>query len=218
METGLTMLPAALVSAAMMPVAGFLYDRFGPKALAVGGLAYLSYTTYLLHYLDPSTPTSLIVTWMALRGLGMSFANMPAQTAAMAVVPVALVGRASALTNIIGRVSGSFGIAVFTSFMTHRTAAHAAELASSLSPTNPAVVAFFQSAGLWGGATGLQGNTVATAYLAGLLSQAAFTRGVDDVFVLAAIVTLAGVIPAFFLEKGGGRGGSLRGEYEVQGR
>jgi EmrB/QacA subfamily drug resistance transporter len=205
METGLLMMPGALVSGVMMPVVGFLYDRVGPKALSVSGLLFLSLMTYLLHHLNLNTPTTTIVTWMVLRGLGMSFANMPAQTAALAVIPTELVGRASAITNIISRVSGSFGIAVLTSIMNRRGVMHATHMASNVTATNPLVAQFLQQVGLHLGIDPAQARAPGLLYLQRVVSLEAFVRSIDDIFIIAACFTLAGVVPALFLRKGEGR-------------
>lgn len=206
METGLLSMPGALVSALMMPVTGRLYDRIGPRLMAVTGLVVLAITTYLFHFLDIVTPDRVIITWLILRSVSMSFASMPAQTAALAGLPPELVGRASAMTNIINRVSGSFGIAILTSILNHRTALHTMQLASQVTADNPAVVTFFQrvDAYLGGGMPAAQVKSLAITYLAGLVSRAAFVRGIDDIFIVMAAFALAGVIPAFFLQKGPG--------------
>jgi len=205
METGLVMMPGALVSGVMMPIVGFLYDRVGPKVLSVSGLLFLSFMTYLFHYLSIDTPTSTIVMWMALRGLGMSFANMPAQTAALSVIPPELVGRASAITNIITRVSASFGIAVLTSIMNRREVMHAAHLADNITSTNPMLMDFWSQVGSTTGVAPEQAKSLGLLYLQKVISLEAFVRSIDDIFIIAACFTLAGVIPAFFLRKGEGR-------------
>ncbi|WP_338824217.1 Multidrug export protein EmrB [Moorella humiferrea] len=204
METGLLSMPGALASALMMPVTGRLYDRIGPRLMAVTGLAVLAGTTYLFHYLDIVTPDRVIVTWLILRSVSMSFASMPAQTAALAGLPPELVGRASAMTNIINRVSGSFGIAILTSILNHRTALHASRLAGQVTADNPAVAAFFQQVGSYLGGGAAQAKSLATAYLAGLVSHAAFVRGIDDIFIVMTAFALAGILPALFLPKGPG--------------
>lgn len=208
METGLLMMPAALVSGFMMPVTGRLYDRIGPKLMCLLGLLILAYTTYLFHRLDVNTPFRTIQFWLILRSLGMSLAMMPAQTAALAVVPLNLVGRASAITNIINRVSGSFGIAVFTTILTNRQALHGARLAGQITAANPAVDLFFRQAEVYLGGglvTGSQVKTLALAYLQGIVTQTSFVRALDDIFVLMALLVLVGLLPSLFLEKGSGR-------------
>jgi EmrB/QacA subfamily drug resistance transporter len=207
METGLLMMPAALFSGLLMPLVGKLYDRIGPKFLAVAGLLALTWTTYLFHYIDVVTPNRVLITWLLLRSLGMSFAMMPAQTAAIAGLPSEIVGRASAITNIINRVAGSFGIAVLTSILNHRIALHTSRIAGQITADNLAVNSFFLQVGTLvgsGEAVTAQAKSVGLVYLQGVVSQAAFVRGIEDIFLVAAFFALAGVIPALFLRKGTG--------------
>lgn len=207
METGLLMMPAAVVSGLLMPITGRLYDRLGPKLLCLAGLAIMAATTYLFHNLDVTTPTSTIQRWLILRSIGMSLAMMPVQTAAVAVVPPELVGRASAITNIINRVAGSFGIAVFTSILTNRQALHGAYLTAEVTATKPAIAYFLRqvSASLGdGGATSSQAASLGLAYLQGVVARASLVRALEDIFVLMAAMALTGLLPAFFLEKGRG--------------
>ena len=100
----------------------------------------LIFVSWLFHYLNLATATMTIILWTMLRGFVMPLANMPAQTAALVEIPTQLVGRASALTNIIGRVAGSFGIAVLTSVLTTRQVLHGQWLAWTVTPANPAAM------------------------------------------------------------------------------
>lgn len=74
METGLLLMPGALASGLMMPVTGRLYDRIGPRPMAVTGTIALTVTTYLFHFLDIVTPDRVIITWLVMRSLSMSLA------------------------------------------------------------------------------------------------------------------------------------------------
>jgi EmrB/QacA subfamily drug resistance transporter len=208
METGLLMMPGALVSGLMMPVIGRLFDRIGPRPLALLGIILLIYISWLFHYVNLATATSTIVAWTMLRGLVMPLAAMPAQTAAMVDIPTELVGRASATTNIIQRVSSSFGIAVLTTVLTTRQALHGEWLAWTVNPANPAAMAALSHAGaLMGG--GAKGRGMALAFLKGMAAKTSFVNAIDDVFIITAILTTFAIIPAFFLKKG--RAGAARG-------
>ena len=208
METGILMMPGALVSALMMPLTGRLFDRVGPRPLAILGIVLLVFISWLFHYMDLATATGTIVLWTVLRGFVMPLANMPAQTAAMVDIPTELVGRASAITNIIQRVSSSFGIAVLTSVLTTRQGLHAAWLSWTVTRANPAAMAAIGQAGahLGGGA---RGRGMALAFINGLALKTAFVNAIDDVFLITAVITIVAVIPAFFLKKGAG--GARRG-------
>jgi EmrB/QacA subfamily drug resistance transporter len=201
METGLLMMPGALVSAVMMPVVGRLFDKIGPRVLALTGMFLMVFISWLFHYLNLATATGTIIFWTMLRGLVMPLAMMPAQTAAMVEIPTQLVGRASAITNIIQRVSGSFGIALLTSVLTTRQVIHGQWLAWTVNPGNPAAMNALAHAGsLMGG--GAKGRGMALAFFQGMATKTGFVNAIDDVFIITAFITVIAIIPALFLKKG----------------
>ncbi len=213
METGLLMMPGALLSGAVMPITGRLYDRIGPRPLVVAGLLLLAGVTFLFHNLNLATASSTIVVWVMFRGMVMALANMPAQTAALADIPTELVGRASALTNIIARVASSFGISVLTSILTSRQAFHGARLSWSVSAANQAAASTLAAMGAMLGG-GAQGRVEALAYLRGMVARTAFVKAIDDVFLITAAFILLALAPALFLRRGAkaGPGGALPSE------
>ncbi len=203
METGLLMMPGALLSGVMMPITGRLFDRIGPRPLALSGILMLMIISWLFHYLNLATATATIILWTMLRGFVMPLANMPAQTAAMVDIPTQLIGRASAITNIIGRVSSSFGIAILTAVLTTRQVLHGDWLAWTVNPANPAAMGALAHAGaLMGG--GAKGRGIALAFLQGMAAKTAFVNAIDDVFIITAIITVVAIIPALFLKKSTG--------------
>jgi EmrB/QacA subfamily drug resistance transporter len=201
METGLLMMPAALVSAILMPVTGKLYDKIGARPLILFGVIVLAILTFTFRNLSLATATSTILLWVTLRGAVSPFTNMPAQTAALAAVPKELVGRASALLNIIARVSSSFGLAVLTSLLTSRRVFHQEHYAWGLTASDPATHQALAtiSAAVGGGARGRIG---ALAWLQGQVSRLSFVSGVQDIFIVAGIFTVLGILPALFLKPG----------------
>jgi EmrB/QacA subfamily drug resistance transporter len=193
MQAGLLMMPAALISGLLMPISGVLYDRIGPKFMVFSGLIVLAYAQYQFHQLDTSTPFRVIQVWLILRSVGMSFGMMPAQTAALAVIPPKLAGQASAINNIISRVSGSFGIAVLTSVINNRQTMYAGRLAEQITPTNAVIESLLHKFG---------GSGAAYQTLQGLVSQISYVRAIDDIFVIMCVLTVPGLLFSFFLKKG----------------
>ena len=192
LDTGLIMLPGALVSGLLMPLIGKLYDKTVSKPLALVGIISLTYTTYLLHNIDVNTSNSTIVYWMILRGISMAFAAVSAQAASLDSVTNAEVGGASAISNIVSRVSGSLGIAALTSILTDRVTHHATEISTSLIKAGTDITS-----------RGAQ------------IQASAFVKGLDDIFMIASALTLLGIIPALFLRK---EKKSEIKEYDVDGR
>ncbi|MFA9381609.1 MAG: DHA2 family efflux MFS transporter permease subunit, partial [Acetanaerobacterium sp.] len=178
LETGLLMLPGALASGVLMPIVGKLYDHTGPKPLAIFGIISLSLTTFLLHNINVDTSNNAIVFWMILRGISMSFAAVSAQAASLDSVSKLEVGGASAISNIISRVSGSLGIAALTTILTNRISFHAEAISNQL-----------VSAGTDISQQALQ------------IQASSFVNGLDDIFMVASVLTLLGLVPALFLQK-----------------
>jgi len=122
MESGMLMLPAAVVTGIMMPISGKLFDKFGAKWLTIIGLSILTAASYFLSTLSMETSYNTVMVIMMVRGIGMGLSIMPAQTAGMNAIPRELSGRATALNSTVKQVAGSFGIAILTTVLVHREA------------------------------------------------------------------------------------------------
>jgi len=95
--------------ALFMPVAGRIYDRFGPKWPALIGLTLAAYGTYLLTGVNVGMSHQQVIDWTVVRGIGNGLAMMPIMTAGLNSLPQATVGYGCALLNLTLRVSASLG-------------------------------------------------------------------------------------------------------------
>ena len=122
LDAGITLLPQALMMGVLMPIAGRVYDRIGPRWPAVVGLTLVSISTYLLHTITIDTTRAHIMWVLVLQGAGLGMAMMPIFTGGVAVIPVAQVNAASAFNNVVQRVSGALGLAVLTAILVKQQA------------------------------------------------------------------------------------------------
>jgi EmrB/QacA subfamily drug resistance transporter len=188
--TGQTMLPMALIMGILMPVAGRLYDHIGPRWPAAVGLLITAYGTYLLHGIQVDTPRQQIVLWMCIRSVGMGLAMMPIMTGGLAIIPTALVSRASAINNVVQRVSASLGLAVMTAILTAQEAqqlSDRADLVPRFAYGFPQLAAVIARGRL--GAVLLYQQT----------QLQAFAGALGDLFLLTAGLTVVGVLLALML-------------------
>jgi EmrB/QacA subfamily drug resistance transporter len=118
LEAGLRILPQALVVAVMMPIAGRLYDKVGPRWLAAIGLAVSAYGTYLLCNINPAMTEGDIITWTCVRAAGMGLAMMPIMTGGIASLPMSKVNQGSAWNNVARQVTGALGLAALSAMAT----------------------------------------------------------------------------------------------------
>ncbi|HEV7790957.1 MAG TPA: MDR family MFS transporter [Pseudonocardia sp.] len=122
LEAGLRILPQALVVAVMMPIAGRLYDKVGPRWLAVIGLSVSGYGTYLLCDINPDMTHADIVGWTCVRAAGMGLAMMPIMTGGIASLPMSKVNQGSAWNNVGRQVTGALGLAALSAMSTTQQA------------------------------------------------------------------------------------------------
>lgn len=203
MQTGLILFPAALASGIVMPFSGRLFDRYGPRTIVVGGLAVLVVTTYMLHTFNAMTPFSVMIFWLAARGLGMGFCFMPSTTAGMNTVPPHLVGRASALNNVIRQVASAFGISMFISVFQNRQAVHLVNLAQSINLDSNQYLLLKSSMPSLATALGVPQPAI-PAMTSGMIVQQAvkesMVMAMGDCFLVATALCLVAMLLALFFK------------------
>ncbi|MFD1864569.1 MDR family MFS transporter [Planococcus chinensis] len=135
-DSGLLMLPGALVMGAMSPINGRLFDKYGAKVLAIPGLAIVVATTYMFSQLSLDSSFISIMLIYTLRMFGISLVMMPVMTNGLNTLPVKSYPHGTAINNTLQQVAGAVGSAFLISIMNARTESAAKDLAAS--GTNPA--------------------------------------------------------------------------------
>jgi EmrB/QacA subfamily drug resistance transporter len=202
-ETGLITMFQALPMLVMMPLVGRIVDRVGLRRQLLIGLPFVALTTWLLSSLDLTTPDNQLRGMLMLRGAAMGLVMMPAMTAAMNAAPLHLMSRASSLTNVSRQVFGSFGTAIFVYILTERTEYHQAVLSQTATPQNiPMEQMLTNTVQMFShlGVALAQAQALAMAMLQQYIALSAAVMGFDDVFRIAAAITLLAMVPAAFLK------------------
>ncbi|WP_208590178.1 MDR family MFS transporter [Gracilibacillus suaedae] len=117
LESGLALLPGAILMGLMNPVTGRLFDRFGGKWLAVIGLGLLTATTFLLAILTTETSFTYIATVNAVRMFSISMVMMPVTTAGLNQLPNNVIPHGTAMNNTMRQMAGALGTALLVSVM-----------------------------------------------------------------------------------------------------
>ncbi|MFJ7367858.1 DHA2 family efflux MFS transporter permease subunit [Lysinibacillus sp. NPDC098008] len=135
MDSGLLMLPGAIVMGIMSPITGKLFDKYGARSLAIIGLTITIITTYYFSKIDMETTYATLVWLYTLRMFGMSMVMMPVMTNGLNQLPAYNNPHGTAMNNTLQQVSGAIGSAVLITVMNNKTTAKAEELAATISPT-----------------------------------------------------------------------------------
>ncbi len=123
-ESGLLLLPGALVMGFLMPITGKLFDRFGAKWLTVIGMIITIVTTLGFTNLTDSTSYTYLVLMSTGRRIGMALMMMPLQTAGLNQLPQSLNAHGTAISNTIRQVAGAVGTSLLVTVMSDRTKTH----------------------------------------------------------------------------------------------
>ncbi|MFB9274398.1 DHA2 family efflux MFS transporter permease subunit [Cohnella cellulosilytica] len=131
LESGLLMLPGAIVMGILMPAAGKLFDRFGAKWLAIVGMLITIVTTIGFIDLTDTTSYTYLLLMSTGRRIGMALLLMPLQTAGLNQLPSKLNAHGTAISNTIRQVAGAVGTSLLVTIMMDRTKTHAADMMAS---------------------------------------------------------------------------------------
>ncbi|GAE93575.1 multidrug and toxin extrusion [Gracilibacillus boraciitolerans JCM 21714] len=117
LESGLALLPGAVLMGLMNPITGRVFDKYGGKWLAIIGLGLLTVTTFLFSILTTETSLLYITVVNAVRMFGIAMVMMPVTTAGLNQLPADLIPHGTAMNNTMRQMSGAIGTALLVSIM-----------------------------------------------------------------------------------------------------
>ena len=193
LQAGLRSLPNTLAVVVMAPIAGRLASRFSYRVPVVAGLLLAAAALLLLTRIEVDTPYASLWWRLAMLGAGLGLTISPVTAAAVAAMPGAQAGVASALTNTSRQVGGALGIAVLGAVATGR---FTAALPGRLAPLGlPASVAERIEAAA-GQAVGTAPPGPAGAPAVRRAVAAAFVTGIHGSYLLAGLALAGGALIA----------------------
>jgi EmrB/QacA subfamily drug resistance transporter len=180
LESGLLLLPGALVMGIMSPITGAIFDKVGARWLAVIGLAITTFTTYELGHLTVETTYNHMLMLYTLRMFGMSMLMMPIQTAGLNQLPQHLNAHGSAMSQTLRNIAGALGTAFMVTIFANKATSRGEALVreAGIDPTDAANAAVMQQ-----------------------ISMQATVDGINYSFIVATWMTVAALVLAFFIRK-----------------
>jgi EmrB/QacA subfamily drug resistance transporter len=176
-NAGLVMLPMGLFMVLLVPIAGLLYDRIGPRWPALIGMLGSVGGALLLSNISVDMTRTEAATWVMIGMFGGGLAMMPIMTNGLNWLPAHLVGYGGAMNNVMQRVASALGVAAMGVLVTRMNAQLTADVgalqtARTLPKLNGAnqsqLMAFFQQSQFRVQAMTYADMYIATACLSGL--------------------------------------------------
>jgi EmrB/QacA subfamily drug resistance transporter len=177
LDSGLMMLPGAIVMGIMSPITGKLFDKFGPRSLGIIGLSITAVSTYLLSELQIDSSYAYIILVYTLRMLGMSMVMMPIMTNGLNQLPNRLNPHGTAINNTAQQVAGSLGTAIFVTIMNNVATSEGKNL---MATTNPETL---------------------TVESTEMIGHQALLAGIQYSFFICVIINLIALILVFFIKR-----------------
>lgn len=115
--SGFIMLPASIAMLIMSPVSGRLFDKFGPRKLAIPGLFLAAAFTLPMIMMDENTSLYYLAFVYTIRTIGLSLVNMPLNTWGLNALENRVMAHGTAIGNTFRQVAGSIGTAVLITVM-----------------------------------------------------------------------------------------------------
>ena len=113
--SGLVIMPGAILMGIMNPIAGKIFDRYGPRAMGIIGMVLLCLTTLVFGFVQLDTNIIFLTVVFAIRMLAMALVNMPITTWGMNSLDTKLMNHGTSINNTLRMVAGSLGTALVVS-------------------------------------------------------------------------------------------------------
>jgi MFS transporter, DHA2 family, multidrug resistance protein len=204
-DSGLLLVPAGLVMAAVFPLAGRLSDELAPRNLILTGLLIFGTSSLLFRWADGQTPFATLMLWVALGRVGLALIFPCLNAAALRPLPLHLLAQGAGAINFLRQLGGAFGVNLLTIYLMQRTDLHTQMLAATQTHGNPQTVTFvdiyvprlYQMLG----ASERVSEMAALEMLRGIVIQQGTMLAYRDTFLIVAVVFFLCLIPAWFMDK-----------------
>jgi EmrB/QacA subfamily drug resistance transporter len=124
-QAGAVLLPAGLVLAVTIPIAGRFADRIAVSRMVSAGLVLLAASFYLMLGVGVATSLLLITTWAIVGRIGLGMIMPSLNLGAMVGLPHGLISHGSSTINFLRQLGGAVGIGLVGNVLEWRLRTHA---------------------------------------------------------------------------------------------
>jgi DHA2 family multidrug resistance protein len=137
-QAGALMIPAAIMTAFMMPMIGKLLTKgIKPQYLASAGMfVFFVYSYWGFKIITPDTAKQDFFWMLIARGVGLGLLFIPITALSLSSLKGQQIGQGAAFTGMMRQLGGSFGIALITTLISRKVVVHSTALMSHLSSTD----------------------------------------------------------------------------------
>ncbi len=203
LQAGSVFLPVGIIQGITAPISGKISDKISAKVPMFVGVFLFAFSFYLNSNLSWLTELRFIMISLYIRGFAMGLMFTALTTVSLSEIPREKMAQASAITNSIRQLGGSLGVALLATLLTSRVSFHSQDFGGSIKQgsevyqqtVNKIKYRIEHDAG----SSPSNAPRQSQAMLLSNLNKQAYIQGINDDFLIAAILTLIGGIPIIFL-------------------
>jgi EmrB/QacA subfamily drug resistance transporter len=125
-QTGLILLPFALMTLLVAPTAGIFSSRFGPKWVVTTGMLVEAIAIFAIsRTVSLTAPLTVLIAFLMVYGVGVGLAIAQLTNVVLSEVPYDRLGAGSGANNTIRQIGAAMGIAIIGAVLTSTLAASA---------------------------------------------------------------------------------------------
>lgn len=202
-QTGLIFLPVGMIQAFVSPAASRVIKFIDARLVIIFGLVLLSGSFLMNYTFSLQTSREFISHSMILRGAGMGILYPPLLAVAIREINAINLAQASSIVNITRQVGGSIGVSFFTYTLAVRRTYHKQIFSESINYVGTQYDESVRKLSEFYIRVGSENHSDAISkgkgYITEWLDTQAYISGLNDDFLLGAIVTIMAIIPVIFL-------------------
>jgi MFS transporter, DHA2 family, multidrug resistance protein len=202
LDSGLLLMPGALLLGVFMPVGGYLCDRLPARALLITGLSAFALSTYWLRNVDVNTAFWWILFSVVVSRLGQALINPTLNATAMRSLQSAQLRQGAGMINFFRQLGGAFGVNLLSVSLDRDTFSYSDRLTSMQTPGNSATTEMLNAMArllAQAGAPPTLQTSGALDFLGRMVYAQAYTLAFRDCFMIVTLVFLLSLIPAWLM-------------------
>jgi len=194
LESGLALMPRALIMMVATPIVGRIYNRVSPRLLVALGVLLVALGSLDMGRFTLETSTTGIIDTLLLQGVGFSLLFVPLTTVALSHVARTQLTDASGLNSLVRQFGGSAGLAIYGTMLEQYATRARAALAVHVDPYRPEVarrLTEITNGMIAGGLDSVTARAAALKALAGTVSRQASMISFEKTFMLTGFMMLS---------------------------
>ena len=204
-QTGVMLIPSGIMAMLMMPIVGRLGGKIDLRLfIAVGMAVFASSGLAFALRLTTTASDEMVLLPLLLRGVGLGLQFVPLSLVALGTLKPQEISSGAGLYNLFRQLGGSFSIAILATILDRRQHTHITHLYERMSLYNPVMqdrLATLQHAMIEKGLSANDAKIAAMKTLVGSAVKQSYVLAFNDVFLIMAVVSIAGILLIALVEK-----------------